>query len=473
MSRALGLKVVTNAAALIGGRGLIALGRLVIAGLIARRFGTGSFADYAVLFGVLSIAEWVADFGTTETFVREAARPAADRGRLVGALIRLKVVQVPLALLALVSILLLMRYPAPMVEAGLAGGAGILFFGGVLVYRAVFRTTLTMEREVGAELVSVAAMVPMVALAASRGGGLTALLLCHAASRAVFFAAVALLGRGQLRPRRANTLLAADFRAAAPIGTIGILVAIYEAIDLLVLSKLATVSEVAGYSAAQRLIWPVLIGLGAVGQTIYPVAAAAFARGRQGFDTICQRGVEAVLILASIPLCSLLAAPAFFLGLIGPGLAGGAPLLRLLALLCFVKAISATVGPLLYAVGAQERALRFIAAAVVAKLAFVVALTLALGAVGAALGALLAEIAFAAVPSLVVLARAGGVALRWSVPARVVALALAAALVSALAFPAGGAAAAIAPPLLFLCAGLAARLVRLAELQALLRWRTS
>jgi O-antigen/teichoic acid export membrane protein len=63
--------VVKNATAQGGGRILIALLRLVIAGMIVRVYGTSTFGEYSLVFGILTVAEWVADFGTTEVFVRE------------------------------------------------------------------------------------------------------------------------------------------------------------------------------------------------------------------------------------------------------------------------------------------------------------------------------------------------------------------------------------------------------------------
>ncbi len=183
-------------------------------------------------------------------------------------------------------------------------------------------------------------------------------------------------------------------RTSAPIGIIGLLVAVYEAMDVLVLSKLGGLSDVAYYSAAQRLIWPMLIGLSSIGSTLYPIAASYWPRERDRFELACQRGVDTVVVLAGFAICAVASGAEFFMGILGSDLVKGAPALRILACLCFVKAITSTVGPLLYVVDAQKQTLQFIVIAVLAKLAALMVLAPQFGYLGVAFGALGVEICF-------------------------------------------------------------------------------
>jgi O-antigen/teichoic acid export membrane protein len=249
---------------------------------------------------------------------------------------------------------------------------------------------------------------------------------------------------------------------------IGLLIALYEMVDVVVLSKLATTAELGYYSAAQRLLWPILLALASVGGTLYPVTARYWPADRARFSGACQRGLDAVLVLAGVALASMLAAAEFYLGLLGPALVEGAPALRLLSLLVFIKAISSTLGPVLYVVHAQRQTLAFIAVAVVMKVAAVAALAIHMGYLGVAIGALAVEFCFSVVPTVALLRKYGDLRLRWSVGARVALCVAAAAAGTAWLLPASGVAAAIVAPFAYLALAAATGALRMADVRMLL-----
>jgi len=471
----LGWSVFKNTAAQGVGRLLIALSRLVVAGIIVRSFGKITFAEYSLIFGILAIAEWLIDFGVTEVFVREICRDPARAPGLLRIVTAAKFVQIAVAYAVLVAILLALRYPAKIVEAGLVGGAGMIFYGGVLVYRVSFKASLTMERDVAAELLSVLVAVPLVWLACHYGAGLSILVGCHFVSRAVFFGLAFLFGKSRYRPSVKGVTwrdIREGVRASAAIGTIGFLVGIYEAVGILLLSKLGTLSGLAYYSGAQRLVWPILMALASVGATLYPVLSSYWPHARADFERACQKGLNTVVVLGGLALCCLVAGADFFMGLIGPDIVPGAPALRVLAVLCFFKAISATLGPVLYVVHAQRYALQFIAVAVAVKAVVIAALVPRFGYMGVAYGSLGVEVCCAVVPCVYVLQRFSGYRVRWLVPLKVAAIAAVAAaaprlLVSGSGLSAAIAAAAIYGPLVFL-----SRAVRLSDVRSLLSRRT-
>lgn len=435
----LGFRVFKNTTAQIVGRNLVALARLAVASIIVRNYGAALFGEYALVFGILAVVEWVVDFGTTEIAVREISREPEKAPQLLRVMAVAKLIQVPVAYGILVGTLLLLDYPAEIVRAGLAGGLGLFFFAGILFYRAQYKATLTMERELGSELISVVVMIPLVATAASFGWGLTGLLLCHSLSRAVFFAFSYFLGSDFPRPSisrdglaKATSLLS----TAAAIGGIGLLVAVYEALDLLLLSKLAAPEQLGYYSSAQRLVWPMLMALASVGTTIYPIAAACWPSDRLGFKQTIQRGLDSVVALSGLAFSAVVAGAPFLLGLLSPELVSrGTPVLRVLAVLCFVKAITSTLGPILYVVNAQARALQFIAVAVAAKLATLLVLAPRFGALGVAAGAGAVELAFATIPSVYLVRKLTGARLQWGVPLRVVSVSVLSIVVAVTAAP--------------------------------------
>lgn len=468
----LGWAVFKNASAQVAGRMMIALSRLVVAGLIVRSYDKSMFGEYALILGLLSIADWLVDFGTTEVFVREICRDRESEPRLLRILTAVKLLQFPVALSALLAIMLVLRYPAHIIEAGLVGGLNLIFYALVLVYRVDFKSTLTMEREVVAESLSVLALIPLVAIICQYHGTLIDLVACQLISRAIFFGVCFLFGRKRFLPSVQGVEwrdVWLSYHSIAAIGIIGFLVGGYETIDVLVLSKLSSFSDLAYYSAAERLVWPVLMALAAVGTTFYPVIAAYWPHSRTDFDRACQRGLDTVLLLAGFALASLLAGAEFFMGLLGPELVRGASVLRVLAVLCLVKAIPSTVGPVLYVVRAQTKVLQFILAALVAQAIVMVLLAPRFGYMGVAYGALAVETFFGAVPTIYFLQKLADFRVQWTIPIKAIVTTLFAALVPRLLGIHGLACALLAPVfygvLVFLIGA-----VRVSEVRSVLRW---
>lgn len=428
MTAGVARRALGNGLALTLGRGGVALLRLAIAALIVRASGAATFGEYALLFGLLAIAEWVLDSGTHEIAVREicgAGHDDAARARWLRALMWAKLVQVPAAALLLLGLVGALQYPPHLLAAAAAGACGLVFSAAAGACRVAFKAELRMAREMQAEFASVVVMLGLAALVLhadpSPAAALVALMGCHAASRAVF-ASLCLYwgGRGARHPWRGlrRDELVALARAAAPIGLIGLLVALYEALDTLLLSKLGSAVELGWYAAAQRIVWPLLMALAAVGATLYPLAAGLWPRQPERFGQACQTAVDTVLLLAGGATVVAWAAAEGLLALLGPGLGEGAAAVRALALLVLAKAIAGTLGPVLYVVHAQRQALVFIAVAVVAKAAAVLSLVPLMGWIGVAVAALVVELLFATGPTLWLLQRRSGWRLRWGIPLR-------------------------------------------------------
>jgi O-antigen/teichoic acid export membrane protein len=315
----------------------------------------------------------------------------------------------------------------------------------------------------------------LVLLARYCGGGLTALFACHVLSRAVFFGLCFLLGRGSFRPS-IRGVHAGDvregLRASASIGVIGLLVVVYETLDVVLLGKLANISELAWYSGAQRLVWPMLMALSSVGGTLYPVLSSLWVHAKERFDDTLQGGVDAVCILSGLGACSVLGGAAFYMGLLGPDMPAGSHVLQVLSILCCVKALTATFGPVLYVVNGQRYALRFIAVALVVKVMVLTLLAPRFGALGVALGSLGVEICFAAVPSVVLVRRLAQFRPHFTTAAKAGAVTLFASAVAWAADPHGGWAGAVLAPTVYVPLVFALGAVRREEVLSLLRWKT-
>jgi O-antigen/teichoic acid export membrane protein len=475
--RGLLARVLRNSVSLTAGRVGAAAARLAVAAIVVRMAGATTFAEYALVLGILAVAEWLLDFGTTEIAVREVCKPGAAAAPWLRGVARSKLLLAPLALFVFIATLLALRYPAHVQQAGWVTALTLLPMAGVSVFRVVFKAQLHMGREMAAELLSVLLMIPFIVLSLRAGGGLMALMLCHAGSRLAFLALCVIFARGLGAFPRATELPVGHqpvrglLREAAPIGLIGLLVAVYEAMDVLFLSKLGQPLELAWYSGAQRIVWPALMVLTAVGGSLYPVLARRWPDTEGRFATDTQAALESVMLLAGFSAAIAFAGAEFLLGLLGPQLVDGAAVMRVLAVLVFFKAVAATLGPVLYIVGAQTGALKFIARALVVKALAIWLLVSQVGYLGVAVAAVLVELLFAALPTVRLLQARSPWRLAWARPLRIAAVtALSAAL--ALAVGGGGVVSVLLAPLLFVplaWVGGAVDRVRLAALVAAAR----
>ncbi len=461
-------RVLGNSAALTLGRGGVALMRLAIAALVVRSAGPETFAAYLLLLSLLSVAEWLTDFGSTEIAVREICRDFGKQSAWLRTVAIARLLQAPLAALALVALLWALRYPPAMVQAGAVAALSLFFTAASGVYRVVFKATLSMAHEMLAEVLSVALMVPLLWWALQRGGDLSLLMACHVVSRALFFALCYALCRRRAEfswrggsPGEITSLL----RTALPIGCIGLLVAVYEALDVLMLSKLGQPVELAYLSAAQRIVWPVLMVLSAISGSLYPIMATLWPAAPARFAASCQAALEAVLTLAGLAAAVAFAGAEFLLGLLGLALVQGAPVMRVMAVLLFVKAVASSLGPLLYVVHAQRGALAMIACAVLAKAVAIAMMVEHFGYIGVALTSVTAELVFAAAPTVWLLSRHSSWRLQWGMPLRIAGVAAATATLAHWLGDHGGALSALLAVLLYGPLALAAGVINRSRLK--------
>jgi O-antigen/teichoic acid export membrane protein len=459
-----------NSIALAIGWNISAIGRLIAAGMVVRSMGVDVFGGYALLIVWLTIAEWILDFGTVEVFVREANDQPQQRNHLVRVLLAMKTLQAPLAWLVLTSGLIVMHYSHQILLAGMIGGIGLFFTAGVVLCRAVFKCALTMEREVVSEFISVLVMLPLILLVARSGLGLMGVMATYAISRAVFCAGCLFQARGLIDfSVRGVKLLDLRFaaRSSVAIGVVGFIVVLYNGIDLLVLSRAAHLSDVAVYSAALRFTMPVTMALNAIAVSVYPVLALL--KSREEFHNTCQHAINTTLLLGCAALIGIWCSGEFLMSLLGKQLVPGANLLRILALVCVVKAVPMVIGPALFLVRAQRYALRYMVAALLLKVVVLVAATLKFGYLGAGFGTLAVETFFLTPVTMHYVRRFTGFKTRFSSIWKLVPVVAGTIWLVRTLMPSGSLASGIVAVLLYVLLVLGLRIVKQNDLQRLLR----
>jgi O-antigen/teichoic acid export membrane protein len=255
------------------------------------------------------------------------------------------------------------------------------------------------------------------------GGGIVGVMAAHVGSRAVYFLTASWFGRASFRLSVAGVSWAElvwSVRACRAIGIAGLMVMLYDPLDILLLSHYGKIADLAIYSAAQRLSWPVLMALSAVGGTLYSVLATAWPDDRARFGRLCQRGLDVVLVLGGAAVAALMAGAEFLLGILGPTLVDGAEVLRVMSVLALVKAVSMTLGPALLIMKAQHLILGMIGGALVTKLIVMSWVVPRFGAIGVAWSAVAIDSILLVLPVLVATSRQVGLWLHPGIVLKVV-----------------------------------------------------
>jgi O-antigen/teichoic acid export membrane protein len=381
-----------NSAILLVGRiGLSAL-RMIAALLVARFVGAESFGAYMLILAYVALFEWLVDFGQTDIVVRDIARAPEHRTRLLAALTRVKWMQGLAGASALPLLLLAMGQDRAMLLAGVAGGLAVLANAILQPGRAALRTTMQMDRDIGAEIVGTVLMLPLLACAAWAKLPLALLILIYSLARIVQAGLTIRWAGSTTRSVVSRDMLWTLMRDAAPLGVAGLLVVLYDALAPLLLAHLLDLKAVALYAAAARFIFPVLVAVQAITTAFFPVLSHAWGRDADGLARAQQAALTLSVGIATLLFAGIHGGASFLMGLLGQDFLPGAALLRLLAWVLLLRAITTAMSPLIVIAGWQGRAMILTLLSLTGQIAALFLLVPRFGVVGAAIGYLLVEL---------------------------------------------------------------------------------
>lgn len=418
--------LLSNAASLTIGRMLLSLGRLGATLLVARAAGADTYGEYALVLGMVFLCEWLADFGQTDITVRDAGQNGAAAP--LATLRRLKLFVAPIAAIMLPALVLALGYPTEMVLAALAGTGAVLATAMIQPWRAQLRIEGRQHIDIGSELAGFLLMIILLVWALQADAGLWALLGATSAARIL---QLVLVWRVTSLPAKEGTAQSPWPLAsvAMPLGLLGLLVLVYELSAPVILSQYVTLAEVGLFMAAFRLVAPTVIVSQAVTQAFFPVLAAAWPAQQD----ILRPGQNTVVLLCALS-SAIMAAAAYggaeaLMGLFGAEFLAAADILRILAAVVFLRAITAAMSPLMIIANRHRFGLWLTSSAVTLQLALLVILVPQFGLMGAALGYLAVEATISTLGVWIFAAKVSGVRPDWTVPVRLgLALAIAAAL---------------------------------------------
>jgi O-antigen/teichoic acid export membrane protein len=378
----------------IVGRGLALV--FVIVG--ARVVVPQEFARYAIAAGLVALAGFLADFGTTTVITRMVSREPTSSDELLGQTLLSSVAVGAIAYLAVVAFAVLGPYSA-------ATRTDVVIAGLAIPLDAAL-TSLIAALD-GRGLIARRAFVSFARVAVVMGGGAIALAVTGNIRLAIVMipigsavglgAAVALahrhgVWRVRLHPsyRRSIEIL----RVALPYALLGGIGAVVARLDLIVLSAIGRAADVAQYDMALRGT-EALVAIGSVvgAPALYLLSRRLGAGDIQGAGRAYRQAIRFAYLLG-LPMATILIAlhgPITNV-VLGSRYADAAPLLALLAGWVGLSILGTAQGSVVLADGAPGRIVRVSLVVLVTAVALDAALIPWLGAEGAALATLGAEI---------------------------------------------------------------------------------
>lgn len=463
-----------NVVSQICGRLFLSVGRLGLALLIVHFGGAERYGEYALVISFITLFEWLVDFGQTDISVRDICQ---EPDREAAALRDLLAVKLAMGFsLAIVFPLLLamLNYSREILLAGAVGACGLIFYSVLQVYRTLFRVHMMMERDVLAESLSLVVMLPLTWLACSMQAGLVPLVGAYALSRAVFLLLAIWLGRRELPAdaialRRASPPeMIALVRRAAPLGAAGLLVAVYDSLAIVALSKLADLSAVAQYAAATRFVYPVIVIVQSLNSAFYPPLAASWRAAPTRFALLQQSALTASVLVGGAMFAVIDAGAPFLMSLMGPQIGLAANVLRLMSWVVLARAVTTAMSPLIVIAGGQGKVLWITACAVVLQIVALIFLVPKYGLIGAVVALLAIEIALGVIPVCFIGQRVSGARPSYVPPGKLAACAIVAALAAGALPFAGELAAAIVAGLLYVGLALATKAILVGDVRDLI-----
>jgi O-antigen/teichoic acid export membrane protein len=188
------------------------------------------------------------------------------------------------------------------------------------------------------------------------------------------------------------------FRQGFPLGVAGLMVAFYDSLAVVMLSKLSDMQSVAEFAAVTRFVYPVIIIVQSLNSAFYPLQAAAFRNAPRRFRQLQQTVLELSIFVGGGLFCGIFGGAAFLLGLMGPSLVASAGLMRLMSCVVLLRSVTTAMSPLVVVVGRQRQAMWLTGAAVILHFLGILILVPRFGIMGAAFGYLGIELLVSLIP---------------------------------------------------------------------------
>jgi O-antigen/teichoic acid export membrane protein len=391
-------RILANAASLLATDVVNRGTTFVLYALVARYLGAFEFGQLSLALTLFYTFQVLAAAGLKTLVVREIAR---DREKTRSYLINGSMTVAAtcaLSMACLVVLVRLMGYSRPTASLILLLSLGLLPAALATLFEAVFQAWEKMHLIAIANVPANAVKAGVAFLAVSHGSGLyqlaTVILLTQVTIAVVEWR---LLRRHIVQPRSGLDLrfTLRMLRSSAPFLGIDVTVALWSSVQIILLSTLASETDVGFYSAAAQVLVPVGLLFQSLTQTMFPGMCRRFVKDGRDLKQLAE-SMLACLLAAAVPISGILfvlADRVLELLYHGERFGPAVPVLRILVWTVVLGAITQALGQVLLAARREVVTLRIVAVNAVVSLAFGVLLIDRLGPLrGAALATVIAGV---------------------------------------------------------------------------------
>lgn len=328
---------------------------LAVSLLLARYLGTAGFGAFNYVFAYLYFCLAVNDLGVNTIVVREVAKDETRAGAIVGAMMAFRLL-LGIVTVGVASIVALVVPMEAEIRPALLVFVWILPLNASTIAQTVFQARLQAQPAAITDIVNRLSGLLFVLTAVSAGAGLTGVFVALFGGELLGAATAIALSRRVVRPvLRVDTALWREvLRSSLPLGIAGLLVAVVNRVDFLMLERMTNLEQVGLYAAAYKVTnlferFPLLVST-----TIYPVMSRLAVDDRTRLASVYRKTVvhlAAIGIPAALVMTWL--APEI-MRLFGPQYVDAARGLRVLVWASVCLYLSLAGGNLLISIGRER-----------------------------------------------------------------------------------------------------------------------
>ena len=370
----------------------------VLYALVARRLGAQEFGQLTLAFTLFYTFQVFAIGGLKTLIVRQVAKDRAQtrlyfiNGCTIATLTSLA------SIVALWSFVHLMHYPPGTTGVILVLSFGLLPYAISAVCEGLFQAWEQMRYIAYVNVPVNIAKVAGAFLLLTTNRGLYPVVLILLSS----FAVIAVVEIWILLRRFSSVPAYLDFhfslatmRSASTFLGIDGTLAVMSSLNILLLSKLATETNVGLYSAATQLMAPLLLVYQSMAQSIFPVMCRKIEPGYQSLKRIAEQAIELLLVLALPAAAGLYFMGDRVLSLLykNPAFSHAFPALRIVAWVLILQVFTSVLGQVLVASHREKITLRIVVVDTIFNFLVGWPLISLLGLRGAAIALLLTRVA--------------------------------------------------------------------------------
>ncbi len=366
--------------------------------LVARQLGTYAFGQMSLALTLFYSFQVVATFGMQTLITREVAKDAQHSGKYFASSLLVGLITAVGSMLLLAGAVVLLNYPADTRDVILITSLGLLPFAISTICEAVIRGWEKMHLiafvQVPVNLLKVAATLYVL----WTGGSIYQIVAVIVVSRVLIAAALFILtwihlgawkasywdfGFVQKIARRSTTFVAIDTVTAW-----------WTSLNIVLLSKMTSETDVGLYNAAAQLMVPLGIFYQSVMVAAFPIMCRKFSNTKEGLDRVSNRLIELLMVLAIPGTVGLMmvAGPALEFVYKGEGFGEAAGVVRITAFILILKALTFAFGHILLAGSREGTTLRIVSVNLFVNLVIGWLLISSMGLIGAAVAALITRI---------------------------------------------------------------------------------